>query len=86
MLQRMMSRRKLLRLAGAGTLAVAASSALGACATTARPLTSPAAQPAANPAFTPDLDVTMRATPSEVQLLPWGAHKSLDLPGYSEQR
>jgi FtsP/CotA-like multicopper oxidase with cupredoxin domain len=70
MLRRTMSRRELLRLAGAGTLVVGAGSLLGACATTAQPTNNTAPQPAANPAFSPDLDVTLRAAPSEVQLLP----------------
>jgi FtsP/CotA-like multicopper oxidase with cupredoxin domain len=77
MLRRTMSRRDLLRLAGAGTVLLGAGSVLGACATTARPATDTAlpaagvpARPAPDPAFTPDLDVTLRATPSEVQLLP----------------
>ncbi|HMQ33917.1 MAG TPA: multicopper oxidase domain-containing protein [Chloroflexaceae bacterium] len=78
MLRRTMTRRDILRLAGAGTLVVGTGGLLGACATTVRPTTgattAPAAdvvpQPTANPAFTPDLDVTLRAAPSEVQLLP----------------
>ena len=78
MLQRTMSRRDLLRLAGTGTLVIGGGSLLSACATTARPSPGATAGPAAeiapqsapNPAFTPDLDITLRAAPSEVQLLP----------------
>lgn len=75
-----MSRRDLLRLAGAGTLVIGAGSLVSACATTARPspgATATAAsvaeivqQSAPSPAFTPDLDITLRAAPSEIQLLP----------------
>ncbi len=76
--RRILSRRDLLRLAGAGTLVLGAGSLLGACAATSQPrIDTPAvptidglAQPTRNPAFNPDLDVTLRATQSEVQLLP----------------
>lgn len=82
MLRRTLTRRDVLRLAGAGTLVVGAGGILGACAAPAQPAnnatTAPTAaptaavtpQPTANPAFAPDLDVTLRAAPSEVQLLP----------------
>ncbi|MBX0328376.1 multicopper oxidase domain-containing protein [Oscillochloris sp. ZM17-4] len=67
MLRRTMSRRDLLRLAGSGALALGGAGALGACAL---PATLEPAQPAASPAFTPDLDLTMRAASTEVQILP----------------
>jgi FtsP/CotA-like multicopper oxidase with cupredoxin domain len=76
--RRTISRRDLLRLAGAGTLVISAGSLLSACATTSQPTTGATAAPAReispqaapNPAFTPDLDVTLSAAPAEVQLLP----------------
>ncbi len=70
MLQQTITRRKLLRLAGSGALLVGAVGALGACALPVQPMAGATAQPVANPAFSPDLDITLRAAPSEVQLLP----------------
>jgi hypothetical protein len=76
--RRTISRRDLLRLVGAGTVVIGAGSLLSACATTSQPTTGATAAPAReippqaapNPAFTPDLDIKLRAAPSEVQLLP----------------
>jgi FtsP/CotA-like multicopper oxidase with cupredoxin domain len=78
MLRRTMTRRELLRLTGAGALIVGGGTVLGTYATLVRrtpgttrlPAASATAQPAANSAFAPDLDITLRAAPSEVQLLP----------------
>ena len=70
MLQQTITRRKLLRLAGSGALLVGAVGALGACALPVQPIAGATAQPVANPAFSPDLDITLRAAPSEVPLLP----------------
>ncbi len=65
----MITRRALLRVAGAGSLLLGGS-LVGACAATARPTAGATAQPVANPAFSPDLAITLRAAPSEVPLLP----------------
>ncbi len=81
MLRRAMTRRDLLRLTGAGGLLIGGGAMLGACATTSRPAAGPTAMPAAgltaqpaqptpSAAFTPDLDITLRAAPAEVQILP----------------
>ncbi|HMO59152.1 MAG TPA: multicopper oxidase domain-containing protein, partial [Roseiflexaceae bacterium] len=73
MIQRTMTRRQLLRLTGAGLL-MSGGGALTACAT--QPILAPALptavstdQPAPNTGFAPDLDITLRAAPSEVQLI-----------------
>jgi len=65
----MITRRTLLRMAGAGSLLLGGS-LVGACAATARPATGATARPAADPAFNPDLDVTLRAALAEVAILP----------------
>ncbi len=78
MLHEPLSRRGLLRLAGVGTIVLVGGAALGACANTAQPAVGGTVgtvdgvgpRPTANPAFTPDLDITLRAAPAEVQLLP----------------
>ena len=70
MLRRTMTRRDLMRLAGASALTIGGGAALAACATTLSPTTGVAPQPAANPAFVPDLDLTLRAAPAEMQILP----------------
>lgn len=64
MLQRPISRRQLLRLAGAGALSLGGGAALSACTAFAKPAAAP------SPAFTPDLDLTLRAAPAEAQILP----------------
>ena len=69
LLRRTLTRRALLRVAGAGSLLLGGS-LIGACATTARPTINATARPVADPAFMPDLDVTLRAAPAEVPILP----------------
>ncbi|GAB4202240.1 MAG: multicopper oxidase domain-containing protein [Roseiflexaceae bacterium] len=78
MVQRTLTRRELLRLAGAGVVVVGGGMALAACASTTGPVTEATAlpgartapQPSPNPAFAPELDLTLRAAPTEVQVLP----------------
>jgi FtsP/CotA-like multicopper oxidase with cupredoxin domain len=70
MLRQQMTRRDVFRLAGGGLILFGGSGMLSACGLPDLPTTGTTAQPAANPDFRPDLDITLRAAPSEVQLLP----------------
>ncbi|HEU4325286.1 MAG TPA: multicopper oxidase domain-containing protein [Roseiflexaceae bacterium] len=78
MQQQTLTRRELLRLVGAGVVLVGGGMTLAACGSTTGPAAEATAlpgvrtapQPSPNPAFVPDLDLTLRAAPAEVQVLP----------------